>query len=416
MCLAVYLRLSKEDDDSNSIKNQRRESLEYINKKQIQTFEEYNEGEGKSGTKDEKKRPELNRLMKDIERGKITSIWMRRQDRLARSGLLVLRFAELIVKNNVKLHFGDKGDVDLTDPIQMFHLTVMAGVDALKPAQQSKGTRKALLDNFNEGKVWGVYPYGYRTDDNMNPYTDDYEVKIINSIFNDYLFGISPYKISNRLNEDNVPTKLGQLKGHLKNTNKYTQEETFKPKDSIQWSEKTVKSILSCTWYNGIRTFHESKKNETTLYGEVPRIVDEIVFNKVQDAIKARRGKRTSTPKHNYLLKGLLRCKKCGRNYYGRFRPDGSDNAYICSSNRKASTRCGNKGLNITKLESFIIKHLFTDKQLLKMIEAISNDNEVLNNIQSEIKTLEAKLESTTQTVKTYENVWVLFLKTMNSY
>ena len=45
----------------------------------------------------------------------------------------------------------------------MFNLTIMAGVDALKPAQQSKATIKALTDNIKEGKAWGIIPYGYKT-------------------------------------------------------------------------------------------------------------------------------------------------------------------------------------------------------------------------------------------------------------
>jgi len=396
--LAVYLRLSKEDDDSNSINNQRRESLEYINKNNIKNFQEYNEGEGLSGTKDETEREQLNQLMKDIEDGKISSVWMRKQDRLARSGLMVLRFAQTIVNNKVKLHFGDKGDVDLTDPIEMFHLTIMAGVDALKPAQQSKGTIKALHDNFNEGKVWGVIPYGYRSDENMMPYVDKKETSIVNRIFNEYLEGKSAYKIANGLNEDNVPTKKSKTEGTTKHTNKYTKEVTEKSNDSIIWVEKTITDMLKNIWYNGTRTY--AKKTDAKKTGAVPRIVDEILFNKVQQAIQARKGKRKSKPKYNYLLKGLIRCDKCGRNYYGRV--NANDNAYMCSSKRSKLTNCGNAAINITRLESFIIKHLFKSKDLLKMMESVTDDNGALTKLETQISELETQQSKKEYSVNKY--------------
>ena len=395
--LAIYTRLSKEDEESNSIKNQLREGEAYakLNRIPKEKIEIYNEGEGLSGTKRVNERPELKRMIEDVENGKISSVWMRKQERLARLGITVMFFADAIVKNNIKLHFGDRGDVDLTDPIQMFNLTIMAGVDALKPAQQSKATKRALHDNFREGRVWGIIPYGYKSDDNMMPFIAKDEAKIVKRIFKYFLSGKSAHRIANKLNEDNVPTKYNGFKGASKTVNKYSKVVTQKDNTSIEWAEKTVRGMLENTWYNGTRTYAGMK-------GDVPRIINELLFNKVQQAIKNRKGIRTSTPKYNYLLKGLIKCNACGRNYYGRFRPDKSDNFYMCSSYRKVSTKCGNKGINIPKLESFIIKHLFKSKDLLKMMESISNDNESVTSIEKEMSVLESIQSKTNSTVFKY--------------
>ncbi|WP_027137358.1 recombinase family protein [Gaetbulibacter saemankumensis] len=393
--LGIYTRLSKEDDESNSIKNQTREALQYVEDKSIKDYKIYNEGKGFSGTLRIQERPELNQMIKDMESGEVTSVWMRKQDRLARLGITVMLFADAVVKNGITLIFGDKGEVDLTDPIEMFHLTIMAGVDALKPAQQSKATKRALKDNAQEGKVWGVIPYGYRSDENMMPYVHKEEAEIIKRIFNEYLSGKGPKTISTSLNKENIPTKYNSRKGTIKRRNKYTKKVTEKSTGNIKWSAKTVSDILKNTWYVGERKFGGEKY-------PTPIIIDSVLFNKVQKAIKSRKGTRTTTPKYKYLLKGLIRCNKCGRNYYGRYRESKKDNFYMCSSKRSAATNCGNKSISIPMLESFIIKHLFKSKDLLKMMESILSTNVALDAVNSEIKQLEDDIIKTKSRVNKY--------------
>lgn len=402
--IAIYSRLSIEDEDSNSIENQQREGLQYakLNGLKKEQIFYYNEGDGIKGSDPLEKRPALSSMMKDIKNGKIKIVWTRKQSRIARKLKLFNNILEEMIEHKVKLYMGDRGLLDLESPMVKMMLQIMSAFDEYAPNQQSKETKKSLLDNFNEGKVWGIYPYGYRTDDNMIPYIDTYEATIINRIFIDYLSGKSAHKISQELNIEKVPTKYSQLKGDLKTKNKYTKEVKTKSKKAIQWSEKTIKDLLSNTWYNGIRTFHGTVSGELTKTGEVPRIVDEILFNKVQNTIQSRKGKRTSTPKYNYLLKGLIRCNNCGCNYYGRTRKSKNDNFYMCSSKRKSSTNCGNKSINITALESFVVKHLFNDKNLMKMMESISNNNETLTSIQSEIKLLNKKLKTANDKVDTF--------------
>jgi site-specific DNA recombinase len=404
MSLAIYTRLSKDDDDSNSIDNQKREGLEYarLNNKQDSEIFYYDEGEGLKGSTPIEDRPALQNMMKDIKSGKIKMVWTRKQSRISRKLKIFNDILESMIDLDVKLWIGDRGLIDLKSPMTKMMLQIMAAFDEYAPNQQSSETKKTLLDNFNEGKVWGVYPYGYRTDDNMIPYVHKGEARIINRIFEDFLSGKSAYKIAQELNKEKAPTKYSQLEGEYKTKDKYTKKVKSKSKSSIEWSEMSVRDMLSTSWYNGIRYFHKTVKNEPTKSGEVPRIVNEILFNKVQKAIEARKGVRTSTPKYDYLLKGLIRCEKCGRNYYARFRPSGRDNYYMCSSFRKASTKCGNKGINIPALESFIIKHLFKSKNLLKMMESITKNDEVLIGVEADIESLKGNLQSSEKTLERY--------------
>ena len=402
--IAIYVRLSIEDDESNSIENQIREGRDYanLNNYNEDSIKIYNEGLGVKGSTPIEERPALSKMMNDIKSGLIKIVYTRKQSRISRKLRMFNEILESMIEFDIQLYMGDRGLLDLKSPMTKMMLQIMSAFDEYAPNQQSYETKKSLLDNFNEGKVWGIFPYGYRTDDNMMPYVDDYEVSIVNRVFNDYLSGKSAHKISQELNKENVPSKYSQLNGELNTKNKYTTKIKTKSKDSIQWSEKTVKDMLSNSWYNGTRTFHKNVEGETPKIGEVPRIVNEILFNKVQNAIKARKGKINSTPKYHFLLKGLIRCEKCQRNYYGRFRPSKNDNFYMCSSKRKANSNCGNKSIHIPSLDSFIIKHLFKSKDLLGMMESIANNNEVLTSIESEIKTLEDELKTKNRKVNTY--------------
>ena len=70
------------------------------------------------------------------------------------------------------------------------------------------------------------------------------------------------------------------------------------------------------------------------------------------------------TPKYNYLLRSILKCEKCGRNFIGRYRESKNDNYYQCLSTRSRTTNCGNPFVNIPKIESFLINHLFKSRIL----------------------------------------------------
>jgi DNA invertase Pin-like site-specific DNA recombinase len=389
--LGIYTRLSKEDDLSNSIKNQIREGEEYAKLNNLlDNCKIYDEGEGYSGTLKIEKRPKLNQLVKDIESGLITHIWMRKQDRLARGAFTVLKFAEAIKNYNIHLYFGDKGYQDLNDYLVYFNLVIMAGVDGLKPAAQSIATKKSLNDNIIEGKAWGVLPYGYKTDDNMMLMVDEDEEKIVKRIFNYSLNGDGVSKIATTLNGDGIPTRYSSRYSDensktknkkLKIRNKYTNKISVKEKSSIVWSDKTISSILSCKWYIGERTY----SGETY---PSPKI--DVPFHQVQKGIIKRVHQKKL--EYRYLLKGLIRCGKCERNYYGRTRPSKNDNFYMCSSKRSKVTNCGNASINIKMFESFIVKHLFKSKDLLNKLKEIDSTDNTISTLQDELNSLQDSL------------------------
>ncbi|MBT7241904.1 MAG: recombinase family protein, partial [Flavobacteriaceae bacterium] len=104
--LGIYTRLSKEDEESNSISNQSREGFSFATKNNFD-YKVYDEGEGISGTLDIENRPVLTNLITDVNNGTVKQIWMRNQNRLDRNSLTFFIFIDAVKKNNVDVYFGD---------------------------------------------------------------------------------------------------------------------------------------------------------------------------------------------------------------------------------------------------------------------------------------------------------------------
>ncbi|HMC01558.1 MAG TPA: recombinase family protein, partial [Flavobacteriaceae bacterium] len=71
--IAIYTRLSIDDDESNSIKNQKKEGKAYakLNGYKEHQILYYDEGEGVKGSAPVDKRKALSLMMSDIKKGKI---------------------------------------------------------------------------------------------------------------------------------------------------------------------------------------------------------------------------------------------------------------------------------------------------------------------------------------------------------
>jgi site-specific DNA recombinase len=344
---AIYTRLSKEDEASNSISNQLREGEQYRILNGIKKVEIYDEGEGLTGTKGSKDRPELARLIKDIAEGAITSVWMRKQDRLARSGLIVLTFADVARKLGVKLIFGDKGEIDLNDPIQYFQLTIMSAVDELKPHQQSVDTKRALHANLKEGKVHAVIPYGYAKDKkNHKMIIDEEEAKTVKLIFKLSLEGNGYRSISKELNKRKILTRYNKIgKGAKKNG---------------KWADGTICGIIKNKVYKGIREFGGE------VY-EVDPIFEPYYFDKVNNNLvnNMTGGKKETI--HPYLLNGVNVCGVCGKPFNGR----ALSNKYVlyqCVTRRNGKESCGNLGVRLNNVNNLIWNLYFKDKFMLDLI------------------------------------------------
>ena len=320
--LAIYTRLSREDLESSSIDNQIREGKQFAKDNGFKAYKIYNEGQGVSGGADIKDRPQLFKLLQDIANKEIESVWFRNQNRLERNSTTFHIFITQSKKYKVDVYFNDKL-FDYDNPQDNLFGTITSALNQYSKDLQSVQTKRTLRDNIKEGKVWSIIAYGYKSE---NGYLaiDEVESKIVKEIYDLSLSGIGTRAIANMLNDKGIVSR---------------KKTKFRP--------NTIRSIIKNTIYKGERIY-------SNVVFESPIIIDSEYWQKVNDNLKNNVTNSGKKVEYKYLLKGLLKCSKCGRNYYGRKRANKKDNFYMCSSKRFSDLNCGARSINIDILDKLI--------------------------------------------------------------
>jgi len=404
--LGIYTRLSREDDKSTSIENQLREGKEFADSKHFNSYWVYNEGEGSSGTLNIEKRPQLFALVNDVKKGRVKAIWMRNQNRLDRNTATFYYFVSAVKEAKIPVFFGDGDEIDFNDPTTLLQTTILSSLNQYTAQLQSKQTKRALRDNVQEGRAHGITAYGYTTDDKKFLIIDEAESKIVRKIFAMSLEGKGQRTLVRYLNDNNIPTRLSKMEGTLTTRDKYTKNERTVDKKDIKWAPKTVHGIIKNPIYKGERQW------DGDVY-KAPIIIEPELWDKVNANLKNNRNSSGKNVDHQYMLKGLIRCALCGRNYYGRRRtPVGTEskkridptgkvrkdkNYYTCISKRDSSSNCGNKNILLEPFEDFIWSRFFKDKALIELIRDHFQNNGNQDKIQEltiTIKELNNKLSN----------------------
>ena len=386
--LGIYCRISqlKEDGKDRSIHDQKQLGIEFA--QSINSEYKVYIDEGVSGTLPVKERPQLVKMLEDIEEGIIDSVYVYMQDRLERNTQARFFIRSIFERNNVAL-YTSSGKVNPEDDEQ----TLMGDIFSLVNEWEVKKTRKrvksVLYRNAREGIFQGIVPYGYTKDENKVHIVNEEEAKVVREIFELSLRGNGAVKIAEILNERGIPTRYNTLKeGTITKRDKYSGKAKTIPRKGIKWSNATIHGMINNTSYKGERVYN----------GEVlpyPAIIDPVMYDRVVKNLKANRSHTGKKVTHKYLLKGKMICGECGRNYYGRTRTNQNDNFYMCSSKRTLN-KCGNRAINIRVSEGFIWDRFFVSGLLREKTREYLSAGEPEKNIEKiegEIKALERRIK-----------------------
>jgi DNA invertase Pin-like site-specific DNA recombinase len=389
MKIGIYCRISKEKEQGKdrSIDDQRLLGIELANKLGVE-YEVYID-EGISGTLAINERPALFKLVQDTEENKISMFYYYDPSRLERDPETYIILSKLFIKKNVKC-YTNSGEVVL-NPESILLGTVMSAFNKFYVDITKQKVKSVLKRNAENGKVHAISPYGYKKNENNLLIIDEVQAEIIKRIYALSLSGVGTIKIARILNAENVPTKYNLMEkgGTISVKNKYTNKITTRDKSKVTWAGGTIRNIITNTIYKGVRVF-------SGVEYECPAIFDKHYWQKVNDNLKSNSNTTGVSTEHKYLLKGLLRCGRCGRNYYGRTRVTKKDNYYTCSSKRITNHNCGNRSLNIDILDEIIWSKFIGNGELTKLIEvhySNINTSDIVDEIQAEIKVFERKLK-----------------------
>jgi len=394
MKIGIYTRVSTEEQKKTgiSLRDQEQRGIEFCIRNGYE-YEVFSDG-GYSGELNIEQRPELNRLVEKLlsKPKEIDGIFVVDIDRLTRDAKVGFLLKQIFIEYDIKLFNVDGFEINLRDENE----DLMMGIKFLLSSFELKKLRvrikRSLERNVKDGKVMGgpFKPFGYQKGPENKLMIFEEESEVVKKIFQLCIEGLSTRKIADRLNEEGIPTKRSKSeKGYL----------TFNGKKHTQffWRDAVIHSMLKNPLYKGERRY------KGNIYPS-PVIIDEERFELVQRTLSQRKNFKDTTNKHFYLLKGLIVCPVCGMRFYGRKRVDLSDNQYICCSQRLKNF-CGNRGINIDKMNKIIWDLVINLPNNMKMI-MLENKDEYHIKLEKNLKEYKQKLKVNTEEV---ENILDLF-------
>src|ERR1035437_1331422 len=389
MRLGIYCRISRAKDGNDlSIPDQKQKGIKKAKELGL-PFDLYVD-EGKSGASDKiEDRPEFERFIADVMNGKLSAVYAYDQSRFERNPKVRFAINEIFKKNNVDYYTELDGMVDLNDPQAEFFGDLLSVINKYHVTVTKIKVKSALKTRVESGKAHSILPYGYKKDENGSLIIDQEESEIIKQIYDLSLSGMGTRSIADYLNENGVQTRYNKIQiGTISTKNRYTGTITVTNKKDIKWAGNTIRNIIKNSIYKGERVYSGE------VY-KVPEIINSTKWEKVQKNLANNRNNTGKKVEHRYLLKGLIRCGVCGRNMYGRSRISKHDNYYMCSSKRIKGETCGNRSINIDKLEAFIWDRFFKGNDFIDRIkQEFANDGTKLIELKKQIDSLSSKLNS----------------------
>ncbi len=262
-------------------------------------------------------RPAYQRMIKDVEEGRINTVLCLALSRISRSTTDLLNLVDFFRKHDVDF-ICLKEEVDTTSPMGRLLLTFMGGLNQFEREQTGDRTRSAIIARAERGLWNGGHIFGYDLDLAKKGYliANSAEAKTVNAIFDTYIETGSVMRTRDIIN----------AKGHQ--TKSYTSRRG-KIHPPGPFSHASVYQILVNLVYIGKRyvnkkgTASEMREDNHKIVDAVwPAIVDERKFYEAQTLLKEnlKTHNNGSAPnKHFYLLNGgVLNCHKCGAGMEGR--------------------------------------------------------------------------------------------------
>jgi site-specific DNA recombinase len=281
---AIYTRKSTSaglEMDFNSLDAQYESCLAYIARQESWTVvdDRYDDG-GFTGANIE--RPAFQRLLEDVEAGKIDIVLVYKVDRLSRS---LLDFAKLMDRfDRAKTAFVSvTQNFSTADAMGRLTLNMLISFAEFERSMIAERTRDKVVAARRKGKwTGGPVPLGYQVVEGKLA-VEDAEARIVRQIFALYEAHRSILRIIDELNGLGVTTKKQR-----------------------RWTKDAVLRVLKNPIYAGY-TRHEDER----FPGEHAAVLDVATFDRVQGLINHSAPALNRRGEGDSILRGLARCAAC---------------------------------------------------------------------------------------------------------
>lgn len=415
--VAMYIRLSREDGDkeeSSSVTNQRNIITRFINENDNFIIVDEYVDDGYTGTNFN--RPAFQRMIKDIEKGKINTVITKDLSRLGRDYIDTGRYVQRYFPENRVRYIALLDGIDTLEDAGMNDIAPFKSViNDMYVKDISKKITSALKERKTAGNFLAVTaPYGYKKnpENRYQLVINEEEAKVVRYIFRLYLQGNGLTKIAKILTEKEIPVPgISRNIGTTRKTKLYN-----------CWKQTTISRILKNPVYIGnLEQFKRKKVNykskkrvsvpkedRVICYNTHEPIIKKEDFDEVQKIITENKTFSKST-KHDYLFKGFLYCADCGAKLYLTY----SDYAYkkygeyryttVCYTYSKYYNQCSRHSNSIPILENILIENIKKvcnaylnrdlEKELIEMVEKENKRNVLEQEYNKKIDNIETKIE-----------------------
>jgi len=313
-------------------------------------------------------RPALDRLRDLVNEGALDVVLIYAPDRLARHYAYQVVVLEEFKRAGCEVRFLNHAFGQ--SPAEQMLLQIQGVFAEYERALIKERTRRGRLFAARQGRVnWGGNPpYGFRYIRKTETapqqlVVSETEVAIVQQLYRWLVEEeLSSYAIQKRLTERQVPTRGNNTQG---------------------WCQSSVIKILRNPLYKGEAAYNRSQQADTTrprgskglkdirpgnnrsriarpreewITVRVPALVDPDLWESAQAQLAHNRERATrNNTKHDYLLRGLLVCGRCGRRLIGVWSRV-SGGRYMCSARvpRSAPWSCIGRSVAAARVEPLI--------------------------------------------------------------
>jgi len=339
---AIYCRLSAEDNlagESGSISTQRTLLTQYCKDKGF-SIAGYYVDDGFSGTNFD--RPDFERLLNDIDKGKINVVLTKDLSRFGRDYIQAGYFIEKVFEGKNVRYIAVDDNIDTLNNSNDILMPIKNVLNDMYARDVSRKTRAAFNAKARNGEyIVSRPPFGYKKDPSNKHrlIVDEEAARTVRYIF----------ELCSEGNGYNRITKILRKEGYLNpiayfnknNPDFYKADYWRKPYD---WHITSIRCILSNMAYLGhtvygkqrVKIMSTSKKLKAPkedwviTYNTHEPLVSQETWDLVQSMIKSR--KRETRTGEVQIFSGLLRCSDCGSalSYAGKKKGNTRKGEYSC--------------------------------------------------------------------------------------
>ena len=372
----IYARYSSERQNEQSIAGQVDVCREWAKNNDINIIEIYHD-QALTGRTD--KRPDFQRMIKDAKRGKFDYIIVYKLDRFARNRYDSAIYKSQLKKYNVRILSAMENIAD--GPEGIILESVLEGMAEYYSANLSQNVLRGMHQRAELGKyMGGTVPLGYFIDKDKNYVVDEKSATAVKVIYERYAEGFTMNEICRELN----------AKGYKSSTGK-------------KFSYNSLHRILTNPKYIG-----KYEAMGVALENAIPRIIDDVTFEKVQHRMQQNRRAPARTKSDvDFYLTGKLFCGKCGSNMVGDSGTShtGVTHYYYSCLEKKHRHGCTKKSVKKDLIEQAItdatVNQVLTDEaieyisqKVFELYEKERNDNSEMEALQNNLREVQKVIDN----------------------